>query len=797
MIQPEPEGSTQGYPLVSVEVLRYDKMSKSENMGIELTEMELIMEHNKQGISHEVSGAIFIAIHGHKEEASTAIHGHKEEASSTIKLDDPAKLVSQIQPSFKDLDSLEDDLVIIVDESDKYEPNAKTKDTFVLRSSSPRSSQDQELTNQVLILRSQKHKIELKKSKVEAEAALLNAQPSFPNVEQLNELLLNELLVKSLQTEFSKILSSRDFSSSLPTKLKDLPSKFNELTEGIKGLKTQVHELEIELPKELKEISTKLEDFTKTATSLTSQVTELKTLYDSVEEAHVTGSMVKSSTEKTLKKFDFVTKDGRHIHLSKEQINNQKKLEEEAKAEAAKQEGDVRKAEMVDCFGPEDPLDKLNDLANKKRKHVDDIHDYFKATKMLKSSVDYGDHLPGTVLNEPVLGIKQSPLEKVLLKSAEKYIRFSLKNCVCWKILIDRFQKRLSSWKANSLSIGGRLTLIKVVLGSLGGLQIGSLKAFNLALLQKWRWRLLSSPNNMWVNIIKALHGQEGGLNNQGCSFNDVWSRIIGTSYFLHSKGIIPLNSFCFKVGCSTRVHFWKDFWIGDSPLHTRSDIGTRNMAYLNDLLLEISQIDISVDEDTCTWVLSNDGTFSVKSARRLNDSKLLPSIPTPTVWDKFLLRKVNIILWRLSLDQLPRRLNLSSRGLDIPTISCSSCNGNVESADHVFFKCDLVKEIWCLVRKWCDISIPTFASYDTRNIWFSTWQATKAKSHRLYVIFASLFWWIWRYRNSVTFSLDLIKKCHLFDNIRASSFSWISYRGHVPFNWVKWLKHPLLIAGS
>nr|GEW30608.1 hypothetical protein [Tanacetum cinerariifolium] len=52
---PKLEGSTQGYPLVSVEVLRYDKMSKSENMGIVLTEMELLLEHTQQGISHEVS----------------------------------------------------------------------------------------------------------------------------------------------------------------------------------------------------------------------------------------------------------------------------------------------------------------------------------------------------------------------------------------------------------------------------------------------------------------------------------------------------------------------------------------------------------------------------------------------------------------------------------------------------------------------------------------------------------------------------------------------------------------------
>ncbi|GKD57708.1 hypothetical protein Tco_1291095 [Tanacetum coccineum] len=32
----------------------------------------------------------------------------------------------------------------------------------------------------------------------------------------------------------------------------------------------------------------------------------------------------------------------------------------------------------------QDPLDRLNDLENKKRKHVDDIHDFFRANKRLK-----------------------------------------------------------------------------------------------------------------------------------------------------------------------------------------------------------------------------------------------------------------------------------------------------------------------------------------------------------------------------------------------------------------------------
>nr|GEV60252.1 cysteine-rich receptor-like protein kinase [Tanacetum cinerariifolium] len=36
-----------------------------------------------------------------------------------------------------------------------------------------------------------------------------------------------------------------------------------------------------------------------------------------------------------------------------------------------------------------------------------------------------------------------------------------------------------------------------------GDLNIGSLKAFNIDLLQKWRWRLLSHKNALWVKVIK------------------------------------------------------------------------------------------------------------------------------------------------------------------------------------------------------------------------------------------------------------------------------------------------------
>ncbi|GJX84182.1 hypothetical protein Tco_0334956 [Tanacetum coccineum] len=135
-------------------------------------------------------------------------------------------------------------------------------------------------------------------------------------------------------------------------------------------------------------------------------------------------------------------------------------IEKEVKAKAARREGEIRKEELIDLHGPEvvnkitnydiltkkgpitlkvykeddtskiipefntselnlaklgidldrplseqDPLDRLNDLANKKRKHADDIHDVFRANKRLKSSVRYEDHPAGTVLNKPLLGL--------------------------------------------------------------------------------------------------------------------------------------------------------------------------------------------------------------------------------------------------------------------------------------------------------------------------------------------------------------------------------------------------------
>ncbi|GJS39908.1 RNA-directed DNA polymerase, eukaryota, reverse transcriptase zinc-binding domain protein, partial [Tanacetum coccineum] len=270
-----------------------------------------------------------------------------------------------------------------------------------------------------------------------------------------------------------------------------------------------------------------------------------------------------------------------------------------------------------------------------------------------------------------------------------------------------------------------------------GGLGVGSLKAFNLALLQKWRWRLITKPNSLLVKVIKAIHGVEAGFDEKGCYTNGTWADIVGSTNYLHSGNIIPKGTIRFKVGCGNNIRFWKDIWIGESPLcsrfnrlfrldldenctinewlissnwiwHWRRSVTfERTEEMLRTLTNELRHTKLLSEPDTCMWSLSDDGLFSVAVTRRHIDQVILPSVNIATRWNTVLPKKVNIFIWRLRLDRFPHRLNLLKRGLEFDSISCPICNNHVESNDHIFFSCDVASSVWNLIRLWCHISDP------------------------------------------------------------------------------------------
>ncbi|GJZ13996.1 RNA-directed DNA polymerase, eukaryota, reverse transcriptase zinc-binding domain protein [Tanacetum coccineum] len=317
---------------------------------------------------------------------------------------------------------------------------------------------------------------------------------------------------------------------------------------------------------------------------------------------------------------------------------------------------------------------------------------------------------------------------------------------------MNLLEKKCASFFWDCTQDSRKLAWVKwpIVLASLDkrGLGIGSFKSFNLALLQKWRWRFSFNPKALWVKVGKAFHGQESNFGLNDKISNGIWSKIIGSSNYLHLNDILPSDSIWFRVGCGTSIRFWKDLWTSNAPLYLRYN-----------RLFRLEQ-----DKDCLISDCFNNNHWAWNSITRHHiDTHLFPSLDNPTQWDKTFPRKVNIYMWHFMLDRLPQRLKQSSPRIDISMISYPSCNGIVESSTYIFFECVIAKDIWNLVRNLCDIPFPPFTSY----------------------------------RNSVTFCQHPIRRSDIYDNIRSSTFSWLDHRGRMSCSWVDWLKSPMLVSST
>ncbi|GKE18076.1 RNA-directed DNA polymerase, eukaryota [Tanacetum coccineum] len=238
--------------------------------------------------------------------------------------------------------------------------------------------------------------------------------------------------------------------------------------------------------------------------------------------------------------------------------------------------------------------------------------------------------------------------------------------------------------------------------------------------------------------------------------------------YHLHLSGYVTLYSLRYQVGNGSMIRFWKDTWLGDAPLCSRFNRlfrleknqnclvrdrivdglwawdwhrpvnGGRALADFNNLLMDIGSLNVEVDRDCVVSSLSTDGSYSVSFIQKHIDNYMIANSLPSTRWCKIIHQKVNIFMWRLLLDRLPYRLNLSSHGLDIDSILCPVCFEHVESNSHAFFSCSAASNIWRLVRGWCELKIPTLYSCDEWDIWYTSWNASKVEKDRAYVIFAT-----------------------------------------------------------
>ncbi|XP_071709291.1 uncharacterized protein [Rutidosis leptorrhynchoides] len=352
----------------------------------------------------------------------------------------------------------------------------------------------------------------------------------------------------------------------------------------------------------------------------------------------------------------------------------------------------------------------------------------------------------------------------------------------------------------------------------IGGLNVGSLKAFNLALILKWKWRYFNCKNDTWVDVIKAIHGDRFDKAIGGSP----WANIVATCVKLDADNILPPNHIGLHVGNGSRVTFWTDPWRGPIPLRdrfkrlyhldnnkedkvadkwnndnwvwswSRDAIGSRNAASLELLLHELEEVHLTDREDCWKCSLDGDGLFTVKNTRRYIDKVTLPSYHIGTTWLKSLPKKVNIFWWRFKRDALPVRCNLSARSIVEDSTTCPMCNSSSENIDHLFFGCTVALDVWRLIRVWLDCNLPVFNCWMDVETWIEGASLSTSALLRIQSIIVTTLWIIWRHRNGIVFNDIVISRCNLFDVIKFFAFRWLKNRGRVVSNWNTWLISPL-----
>ncbi|GJS15090.1 RNA-directed DNA polymerase, eukaryota [Tanacetum coccineum] len=304
-------------------------------------------------------------------------------------------------------------------------------------------------------------------------------------------------------------------------------------------------------------------------------------------------------------------------------------------------------------------------------------------------------HLLGIGIPDNIVAEAAKSIGCSIMKAPFKYLGISvgdnMSSIKAWDETITKMKKRLSKWKLNTLSIGGRLTLLKSeffngvqdgdrkiawvkwskVLASkkYGGLGVSSFYALNRALLFKWVWRYLSHDNSLWFRVIAAIHGSNGQV--LSASYHSTWSSIIKEVNSLKDKGVDLISHCKIRVGKGTRTSFWNDFWIGDSllklsfprlyALEENKDLSVANKIHapitssfrrpvrggvesqqLDHLLELLGSVILSNMEDRWFWDLNGVGVFRVKDVRNLLDESFLPKVEVPR-WIKSIPIKVNV----------------------------------------------------------------------------------------------------------------------------------------------------------
>nr|GFA48476.1 RNA-directed DNA polymerase, eukaryota, reverse transcriptase zinc-binding domain protein [Tanacetum cinerariifolium] len=185
-----------------------------------------------------------------------------------------------------------------------------------------------------------------------------------------------------------------------------------------------------------------------------------------------------------------------------------------------------------------------------------------------------------------------------------------------WHDVTEGMHTRLSKWKLKTLSIEGRLTLLKSVLGAI--------PIYHMSIYK------VPMKNLLWVRVVKALHGEDGKIEKKiQPRYPSTWLNIINEIESLKLHGI--------DLVASKLSHGGLEFSF------RRNLRGGVEQTQFEGLKKMVEGVTLSNSNDRWSWSLVGSGDFSVSSVRKLIDNAILPKGISKTRWIKEVPIKINV----------------------------------------------------------------------------------------------------------------------------------------------------------
>nr|GEZ27011.1 RNA-directed DNA polymerase, eukaryota [Tanacetum cinerariifolium] len=269
----------------------------------------------------------------------------------------------------------------------------------------------------------------------------------------------------------------------------------------------------------------------------------------------------------------------------------------------------------------------------------------------------------GISVEEDKVDIAASKIGCLILKSPFSYLGSKvgglMSHIQSWNEVVDRVYTHLSKWKMKTLSIEGRLTLLKSALGSMPIYHMSIFKVLvrDLQRLESIRSHLFNG-NDLHGKVMSWVK----------------WKNVLASK----EKG---------DLGVSRLYALNREKLISMADKLEQVDLGSslRRMPRDGVELMQFSELNTSLEglqllsmNDRWTWTMVGTGDFYVASARKYIDDKKLQGPSITTRWVKAVSIKINIMAWKVRFDYLLTRLNLSRRGLELQSILCPICNKEV-----------------------------------------------------------------------------------------------------------------------